>query len=276
MGQEAFLDLASLNFVGRRWQDVRTARNQAARHGISFRLVRLADEPSHVREQVEQISRGWLGGKGLPELGFTLGGVEEALDPEVLVGLAVSEDGTVHGITSWLPIHETPDGQVIGWTLDLMRRRPGGFRGVIEFLIASACTEFRDRGHRVVSLSAAPLARLTDDPRHGLEAVIDRLGERIEPWYGFRSLQAFKAKFQPAFEPLHLLHPDEAALPRIGLAVTSAYAPGPAWRTLLELTRRTSRDAGSSRNVHETDSSVVSSPANSGLVSSGALGGEAR
>jgi lysylphosphatidylglycerol synthetase-like protein (DUF2156 family) len=157
-----------------------------------------------------------------------------------------------------------------------MRRRPEGFRGVIEFLIASACTEFRARGFDVVSLSAAPLARLTDEPRHGLEAVLDRLGERLEPWYGFRSLQAFKAKFQPDYEPLHLLFPDEAALPRIGLAVASAYAPGSAWRRLRDLRHVAGGDAGSTRDVHERDRSMGPSRTSLGLVSSGVLGGEER
>lgn len=240
VAQEAVVDLATLDFVGRRWQDVRTALNQAGRRGIRFRLVRLADEPSCVRDEVEQLSRNWVRDKGLPELGFTLGGVEEALDPRVLVGLAVDDAGTLHGVTSWLPVHRPGDGRVTGWTLDVMRRRPDGFRGAIEFLIASACAEFRRRGYDVVSLSAAPLARLTEEPRHGLEAVLDRLGERLEPWYGFRSLQAFKAKFQPRYEPLHLLFPDEAALPRIGLAVAAAYLPGSPWRATL-----TWRQAGS-------------------------------
>jgi lysylphosphatidylglycerol synthetase-like protein (DUF2156 family) len=43
--------------------------------------------------------------------------------------------------------------------------------------------------------------------------------------YGFGSLLAFKAKFQPEYRPLHLCYPDPAALPAIGLAVARAYLP---------------------------------------------------
>ena len=80
-------------------------------------------------------------------MGFTLGGVTEAFDPDVRVGLAVDAAGSVHGVTSWLPVHG-PAGTVDGWTLDLMRRRgpedsDDGFRPVIEFLIASACLAFQ-------------------------------------------------------------------------------------------------------------------------------------
>ena len=38
-------------------------------------------------------------------MGFTLGGVTEALDREVKVGLAIGADGMVHGVTSWMPVY---------------------------------------------------------------------------------------------------------------------------------------------------------------------------
>ena len=43
--------------------------------------------------------------------------------------------------------------------------------------------------------------------------------------YGFRSLLAFKAKFQPDFRPLHLTYPDSTALPAIGTSIARAYLP---------------------------------------------------
>jgi len=52
------------------------------------------------------------------------------------------------------------------------------------------------------------------------------LGQTLEPLYGFRSLESFKAKFKPRDVPLYLVFPDEAALPRIGLALTEAFLPG--------------------------------------------------
>ncbi len=131
-------------------------------------------------------------------MGFTLGGVDEALDPDTVVGLAVDADMTVHGVTSWLPAYG-PDGVVDGWTLDVMRRLPDGFRAVTEFLIASACLSFRESGATFVSLSGAPLAHSGDGTaeRAALERLLDQLGEAMEPLYGFRSLDGFKQKFRP-------------------------------------------------------------------------------
>ncbi|MFR9804639.1 bifunctional lysylphosphatidylglycerol flippase/synthetase MprF [Pseudonocardia sp. RS010] len=237
VAEDTLVDLPGLEFRGKAWQDVRSALNKAAKQGITHRLVRLGEERRAVVDQVRELSEQWVGEKGLPEMGFTLGGVDEALDPHVRVGLAVDADGLVHGVTSWLPVH-APGGTVVGWTLDVMRRREGGFRPVVEFLIASACLAFREEGARVVSLSGAPLAR-TDvaGDTAVLDRLLDTLGARLEPLYGFRSLHAFKAKFQPRYEPMHLVFRDEADLPRLGVALTRAYLPDTSARELVRLAR---------------------------------------
>ena len=226
VADEAVIDLSALAFRGKAWQDVRTAMNHADRDGIRLWLGRLVDAPADLRSQVEALSAAWVAGKRLPELGFTLGGIPEALDPGVRMGLVVDAEGRVHGVTSWLPIHRPGDGRQVGWTLDLMRRRPDGFRGVMEFLIARACLAFRDEGAEVVSLSACPLARAGAAHEGRVGAWLDRLGAALEPCYGFRSLHAFKAKFQPRLEPLYLLYPSGSSLPRIGMALATAYLPG--------------------------------------------------
>ena len=171
------------------------------------------------------ISEVWVGDKGLPEMGFTLGTVDDALDPHVMVGLAVDGDEKVHGVTSWLPVYAA-GGTPRGWTLDVMRRLPDGFKPVTEFLIASACLSFREAGAQFVSLSGAPLAHSGDAEPDALSRLLDTLGESLEPLYGFRSLEAFKLKFSPRQVPLFLVFRDEAALPRIGVALTEAYLPG--------------------------------------------------
>jgi phosphatidylglycerol lysyltransferase len=184
---------------------------------------------------VRSISEEWVGDKGLPEMGFTLGGVEQAMDPAVRVGLAVDDDGSVHGFTSWLPVYAA-GGVVRGWTLDVTRRRSGAFRPVSEFLIASACLAFQAQGAEFVSLSGAPLARAgTTERPPAVERLLDALGAVMEPHYGFRSLHAFKSKFSPRYEPMYLAYRDEGDLPRIGIALTKAYLPDANMRDLVKL-----------------------------------------
>ena len=240
VGEEAVVDLPDLAFQGRAWQDVRTALNHAARRGITVETGRWTELPDAVRRQVAEISCGWTTGRRLPELGFTLGGLEEAADPEVRVSVALDPAGVVHGVTSWLPSHRPSDGTVEGWTLDVMRRRGGSeaFRPVMELLIAMSLLRFRDEGCAWASLSASPLATTgAEVPAHSaaVERLVARLAVRLEPFYGFRSLHAFKAKFSPRFQPLYLVYPDDVALPRIVVALARAYLPQARLRDLAAL-----------------------------------------
>ncbi|MFJ9456269.1 bifunctional lysylphosphatidylglycerol flippase/synthetase MprF [Kitasatospora sp. NPDC101447] len=234
VAEDTIIDLPDLEFRGKAWQDVRTALNRAKKDGVEYRLVALAEQPRPVQSQVRAISEEWVGDKGLPEMGFTLGGVEEALDPRMRVGLATDGDDHIHGVTSWMPVYDG-DGSPHGWTLDMMRRRDG-FRPVVEFMIASSCLALREEGARFLSLSGAPLARTeTTEAPTVLDRILDQLGATMEPYYGFRSLHAFKAKFQPRHEPMFLLYRDEADLPRIGLSLLRCYMPSATMRDLLKL-----------------------------------------
>jgi lysylphosphatidylglycerol synthetase-like protein (DUF2156 family) len=224
VAEETLLPLAGLRFQGRQWQDVRTALNRAGREGIEAQWYAFRQAPAALADQVRAVSDTWVVAKGLPELGFTLGGIEQLYDDEVRCLLAVDGDGRLHAVTSWLPVHR--QGRVVGWTLDMMRRRPDAVNGVMEFLVASAALRFQEESAEFLSLSGAPLARRDVPPPTGLAHLLDRLGTTLEPVYGFRSLQAFKAKFQPVYRPLLLAYPDLAALPTIGNAVTRAYLPG--------------------------------------------------
>lgn len=224
VAQEAYLPLGDITFAGKRFQDVRTAGSRAAREGITAHWLSFPTAPSEITEQIIELSREWIASKGLPEMGFTLGGIDELNDPEVRCLVAIGPDGTVHGITSWLPVYR--DGVPIAWTLDYLRRGRNAFKGVMEFLISTATVKFQDEGALFVSLSGAPLARLAAQDRPvGLQRLLERTGKTLEPVYGFRSLLAFKAKFQPNYRPIYLVYPDAAALPRIGTAISKAYLP---------------------------------------------------
>ena len=238
VAEDNLMDLADLEFKGKKWQDVRTAINKAPKEGISFQMVTLADETWSLVRQVEHLSEEWLGDKGLPEMGFTLGGVQEALDPATRVGLALDAEGVVHGVTSWMPVYGGED-RIVGWTLDLMRRKDGGFRQTMEFLIASSAMYFKAEGAEFISLSGAPLARSEGDEaaETAIDRFLDTLGASLEPVYGFRSLHAFKSKFQPRRQPMYMLYRDEADLPRIGIAITRAYLPNAKIRELIAVVR---------------------------------------
>lgn len=114
---------------------------------------------------------------------------------------------------------------------------------MIEFLLASAFTAFKNEGVEFVSLSGAPLASSdANADRTATDRLLDMLGAAMEPFYGFRSLHAFKRKFSPRYESVYLAYRDEGDLPRIGIAISRAYLPD---ATPSQLTRLAmSRDGG--------------------------------
>jgi len=236
IAEDTLLTLAPLQFVGKKWQDVRTALNRAAKDGITAEWWSYREAPHELTSQIRRISERWLADKGLPEMGFTLGGLDELDDPNVRCLIAVGADRKVHGITSWMPVYAS--GRPVGWTLDYMRRNtePGSFHGVMEFLIATAALTFREEGARFVSLSGAPLARLDrGEQPSALQRLLDMIADTMEPAYGFQSLLQFKAKFQPVYQPLYLTYPDPAALGSIATAIGRAYLPHLTLRQALRL-----------------------------------------
>ncbi|MFJ7290003.1 bifunctional lysylphosphatidylglycerol flippase/synthetase MprF [Curtobacterium sp. NPDC098951] len=237
VAEDADFDPRTWTTSGKKKQDVRTSVNKAAREGLTATWSSWQQLPAATTRQIEAISEEWVAERELPEMGFTLGGVDEMRDPAVRTLVAQDEEGTVLAVTSWLPGHR--DGRVVAWTLDVMRRTPAAPNGVMEFLVASAADRMREDGIERLSLSAAPLAQAAESaqPADGVQSLLDLVGGVLEPVYGFRSLLRFKQKFGPDLHPLVLAYPDPVALPSIGIAVVRAYLPDLSLRQAVALAR---------------------------------------
>ncbi len=222
VAEEAVLNCESVEFKGKKFQNVRTARNKAAKEGVSTRWTTWEELDIASIARISALSEDWVSDKALPEMGFTLGGLEEMMVTGTRLLLAESADGTLHGVTSWMPVYE--NGAIAGYVLDVMRRNEHGFKGVIELLISEAMLIAQSEGLAWISLSGAPLAGQPDEP-NWLDVALNRIGEGVEPLYGFRTLAASKRKFQPEEHPWYLCYHDELKLPSIALATMHAYLP---------------------------------------------------
>ena len=65
VGEEASLDPETATFTGRRWQNVRTAINHAARAGITAEWWRFGEAPTELTDQIRTLSQEWVAAKGL-------------------------------------------------------------------------------------------------------------------------------------------------------------------------------------------------------------------
>ena len=239
VGVETVMDLPGLTFAGKAWQKVRQPLTRAEREGFSAVWTRWHELTVSQASQVLAIDEEWVADRALPEMGFTLGSLDELRDRDVRLLLAVGPDGRIEAVTSWMPSWSA--GEITGWTLDFMRRRTDGPNGMMEFLIAKAALELQEEGAAVLSLSGAPLAEAPDAPADGdpsaLRALLRWLAEVLEPAYGFASLFRFKGKFRPRYRKLVLAYRDPLHLPAIGAAVGRAYLPDASRREIVALAR---------------------------------------
>ncbi len=242
IADDTIVDLPGLTFTGKAWSHVRSALNRATREGVTVRVSTWAEETWGIRQQIRAVSDSWVGDKDLPEMRFTLGTLAEAEDPDVRIALAVSPVGDVEGFLSWLPVFGADGSGVRGWTLDLMRRREGGFGPVMELLIGASAQHFAQEGAQTLSLSGAPLAHQPSSDEGTIARLLTQVSSALEPVYGFTSLHRFKQKFNPRYEPIYLLYRDEGDLTRIGPALVRAFLPDATMRQMaaagLEMVRR--------------------------------------
>ncbi|GAA2752706.1 bifunctional lysylphosphatidylglycerol flippase/synthetase MprF [Amnibacterium kyonggiense] len=223
VGEDAVVDPRGFAPSAEWTRDVRTAADRAARRGVSAVWTSWGGCSPNRRAQIVAMSEDRVAEGGPPELGFTLGGVDELRDPEVALMLAVDGEGRVLAATSWLPTWRK--GVLVGWTLDLLRRSADATNGVLELLIASVVERARDDGLEFVSLGTSPPSTSGDRTDVLLDRLLDTVAEALEAGRGSSSPAAVKARFQPAAVPLVLAHPDSLALPATGVALTRAYLP---------------------------------------------------
>ncbi|WP_460945697.1 bifunctional lysylphosphatidylglycerol flippase/synthetase MprF [Okibacterium endophyticum] len=238
VGEETLMHPQQFDLVGKPWQKVRQALNKGIKAGITTEWTTYRELSVVRTTQLKVISEQWVSEKALPEMGFTLGGMDELKDPEVKLMLAIGPDDRVQAITSWLPMYR--DGRVVGWTIDFMRRADDSMPGIMEFLIASAALHMKETGIEVLSLSGAPLAKKPGDVRQeptAMDRLLTFLADTLEPAYGFSSLFRFKAKFNPTYSTIYLAYPDPLALPAIGTAISRAYLPDVSPKQAAELVR---------------------------------------
>jgi lysylphosphatidylglycerol synthetase-like protein (DUF2156 family) len=241
VGEETLMHPQTLEMTGKAWQNVRSSLNRGTREGMTTLWTTYDELSRSYVSQINAISEAWVSEKELPEMGFTLGALEEIKDPDVALMLALDSTGRIAAVTSWLPVYR--DGRAVGYTLDFMRRADESMGGTMEFLIASAALHMKELGVEVLSLSGAPLAQ-APVPK-GSEApaptvmteLSDFLARTLEPAYGFSSLFKFKAKFNPTYSTIYMAYPDPLGLPSIGGAIGRAYLPSMSAKETVALVR---------------------------------------
>jgi lysylphosphatidylglycerol synthetase-like protein (DUF2156 family) len=197
LGDEAIIDLISMNLKGKQWSSCRSALNRASRMGLAFQWVKSSDR-NKIMDEVSKISDEWLHKRTLPELGFLMGTFKDLTSSDLL---AISRDayGNICGFVTWYSI---PGAQ--GWMLDLMRSRSNVMNGLNDFLLIKSLMFFQKSGCLIASLGGVPLSNWNSETDGVTRWFMDILFDYCNLVYPFKKLWNFKKKFNPQWQPLYL------------------------------------------------------------------------
>ena len=232
IGEEARLRSDEFHLRGNDFQNLRTARNHAAKRGLRFRWYNASHGIDEVLEgQLAGISDAWLERKKTREMGFDMGSftVEDIRRHQVAIALDAS--GKPLAFATWRPF-----ARAHGQALDLMRTHPTE-RNIMDFVLVESILSFRQQGIHEISLGTAPLAN-TQNPgatrKVTEEKAVQFLYENLNRIYGYRSLFEFKRKYRPQWCGRYVAYRRGAHLPLVGLALVRVHARDSIWKYFLQ------------------------------------------
>jgi phosphatidylglycerol lysyltransferase len=210
-GEEAQVPLERFSLAGPKSKNLRHALRRGEEAGLTFAVVPAAEVPG-IMDELRSVSDAWLDDKAGAEKRFSLG----PFDPAYLARFdcaVVRQGGDAGGrIVAFANLWTLPDGEEL--SCDLMRHLPDAPYGTMDMMFVKLFEWGRDQGYTRFDLGMAPLSGLTGGRLAPLWAKLGRaLFENGERLYGFAGLRAFKAKFQPEWEPRYIATPR-----RLGMA----------------------------------------------------------
>lgn len=198
VGEEARVPLNGFSLAGGARKGLRATVNKLEREGASFEWVE-TEGVAAIMPDLRRISDAWLAKKAAREKGFSLGFFAERYllrNPVALIRHAGK-------IVAFANVWRGADQEEL--SIDLMRYDETAPSGVIDYLFAKLMLRGAAEGYRWFNLGVAPLAGMET---HELAPLSHRFGRLIfrhaDHFYGFQGLRAYKAKFDPVWEPRYV------------------------------------------------------------------------
>ena len=224
-GEEARFDLKEFQLAGGKMAKLRSNVNSANRAN----LTTLEYKPNEKRDAtiekaMDSVSEQWLEGKKSGELGFTLGGVglEDPMDRRYFY--ALDQEGKIVAFNVYIPF-----ACMDGYLADITRRVTDAPHGVTEKINYDAFMVFKDEGLGWASLGLAPLAHMLegDEKDHTSAKLLNLVYEKMNSFYGFKSLFIAKEKYSPSrWVPGYFVYSTRGITPEIAYAIVAIQNPG--------------------------------------------------
>ncbi len=198
LGEAAEVDLARFDLKGASAR--RPQARQQPRHprGAHLRTVTAGPGGGGDRRAAGGL-HPWLAEHKAREKRFSIGAFDRAY-VSALPAAVVRREGRIIAFATVMTTELKQEA-----TVDLMRFAPDAPASTMEFLFVNLLLSLKAEGYQRFDLGMAPLSGLNASPAapfwHRLGCAVFEHGERF---YNFHGLRAFKAKFQPNWQPRYL------------------------------------------------------------------------
>lgn len=223
VGEEPIFDVAGYAPRGNKTKKVRSAANQARKNGVTVECLAGPDAvPPTLALEILDTQAAWQASRKVKALSFTLRLAPlDHLGDKLLI--VARHGGRIEGFLTCIPVPARN-----AYAIEDIIRRPDAANGVSELLFLHAIELLRERGVAAANLGLAPLRNTKRQP-HGhrlMGRALDFAFGHVNAFYGFKSLEHFKAKFAPdAWESAYVVY-RPGRLVRVAMALGSAFAPG--------------------------------------------------
>jgi phosphatidylglycerol lysyltransferase len=218
IGEEAMIDLGQFCSQTARRKKYRWLKRKFEREGY-FLTKHDPPHPQDLLDELEEVSEEWLSLPGRRERGFTLG----SFDRDYLnkTRLFVLRDAEKYPLAFVNEILSYKEGET---ALDLMRYRLEIPNATMDYLLIELLLYLNEEGFHTFDLGLAPLAGVGDRPEATLEEqALSRLYKHRNPFFSYKGLRDYKAKFEPNWVDRFLTY--KGGLPglaKVGLALKRA------------------------------------------------------
>lgn len=217
LGEEARVPLQTFDLKGGKRSGLRGTNNKFSKLGLEF-LILERDQVKNRMEQLRRVSDAWLKTRKADEKGFSLGFFSETYLCRSRCAILMQGDTLLAFANLW----ETDTREEI--SIDLMRYTPEAPGGIMEYLFIQLMLWGKTQRYDWFNLGMSPLSGLE---KHPLAPLWQKVGNAVfkygDNFYNFEGLHAYKAKFDPVWQPRYLAAP-ALATPSVLLSVTGMIA----------------------------------------------------
>jgi phosphatidylglycerol lysyltransferase len=201
LGEEAHVPLGRFTLKGPRLANLRNSVSRGERDGLEIEIVPRERLPALMPE-LAAISDAWLESHATHEKAFSLG----AFRPDYVARQSVAVVRSSSRLIAFATLMQTE--RKTEAMVDLMRHLPDAPGSTMDFLFVRLMQHYRAEGYESFNLGMAPLSGFASHPLaprwHRIGHLVFRHGEHF---YNFQGLRAFKAKFDPVWQPRYLAGP---------------------------------------------------------------------